>query len=249
MRLPPFLGRRAYGLYRQVFVRVRSSRPVHRLLFGQDPLGPFPGPYWDYTTVDLRRALPRFLARGGSFLDMGTGPFAVLGVFAARRLDARVVAVDRIPSVVDSARRHVAAAGVDVDVRESDLFAAVDGAFDVVAFNPPYLASDTARRLGIFRSPDQQERWDGGLQGLDVVAPFLDQARGHLSPGGRVLLGTCHLFVDPAEFRALVDRAGFAVEGTLRFPFGLSTVYVLSRGEPGTGSPRRGTDRRCDPDA
>ena len=51
-----------------------------------------------------------------------------------------MVAVEINPQVVEGARRNVIRNGVAdrVDVRHSDVFSAVDGAFDLVIFDPPF---------------------------------------------------------------------------------------------------------------
>lgn len=58
---------------------------------------------------------------------------------------------------------------------ESDLFAHVPGHFDLILFNLPYLAAEEEGPL--------EQAWAGGKEGLDVLAPFLEQASGHLTPG------------------------------------------------------------------
>jgi len=71
-------------------------------------------------------------------LDMGTGS-GVNAILAARTA-TEVVAVDINPYAVDAAARNVERNGVSDRVRvgHSDVFDAVDGAYDLIIFDPPF---------------------------------------------------------------------------------------------------------------
>ena len=115
---------------------------------------------------------------GDRVLDMGTGS-GVNAILAAERA-AYVLAVDVNPVAVEAARANAAHNGVEkvVEVRESDVFSAVDGSFDLVTFDPPFrwYAPRDALEMA---STDTDYR---------VLRTFVAQVRDHLSPGGRILL-------------------------------------------------------------
>jgi release factor glutamine methyltransferase len=100
--------------------------------------------------------------RGRSFLDMGTGS-GVIALFAARA-GARVTAVDINPQAVLCASDNAAAAGLEIDCRESDLFSALNGRrYDVIAWNPPFFpkaAADAAE--GFLHERVLSRRWGFG---------------------------------------------------------------------------------------
>ncbi len=82
---------------------------------------------------------------------------------------------------IEAAKRRARDAGV-IDKMEfvvSNLFENVQGVFDWIIFNPPYLQSE-----GDLSDPT----WDGGQRGAEVIERFLEGARDHLSPGGSILL-------------------------------------------------------------
>lgn len=114
---------------------------------------------------------------GSTVLDMGTGS-GVGAVFAAQWA-ARVVAVDVNPAAVRCARMNGLLNGVEsrVEVREGDLFDVVaKERFDVVLFNPPYIAGSPKTDLEkAFFSTGLAERFAGEL-------------RAHLNPGGHALV-------------------------------------------------------------
>lgn len=107
----------------------------------------------------------------GRVIDVGTGS----GVLARAALDAGcdVVAVDIDPAAVAHAR------GAGVDALESDLFFAVDGLFDTIVCNTPYLPDEPL-------VPDVA--LDGGPRGFEWTLRFLGECAKRLSRGGQVLL-------------------------------------------------------------
>lgn len=123
---------------------------------------------------DLLASVVREMARG-RVLDMGTGPQAIQAM-AARENDevTSVLAVDIDEEALESAREKEG-----IIVARSDLFEDVEGMFDTIIFNPPYLPSDD-------RAPDVA--LDGGVEGYELTQRFLKQAPGHLARGGRILL-------------------------------------------------------------
>jgi release factor glutamine methyltransferase len=62
---------------------------------------------------------------------------------------------------------------------QGDLFSCVEGPFDWIVFNPPYLPSE---------GEADEASWSGGERGSETVASFLEEAPRHLRPGGSVLM-------------------------------------------------------------
>jgi release factor glutamine methyltransferase len=120
------------------------------------------------------------VARDETFLEVGTGT-GLIAIHAAK-MGAKVTATDVNPHAVELTRRNAARNQVRIQVQQSDLFDKVDGYFDVIAFNPPYLPSDSSSTSWIERS------WSGGEKGSEILVSFLDQAWRHLAPGGRIYM-------------------------------------------------------------
>ena len=69
----------------------------------------------------------------------------------------------------------------------SDLFNFVEGIYDVIIFNPPYLPLDK-------REPkDSQIATTGGKLGSEITNKFLKQAKEHLTQNGKIFLLTSSL--------------------------------------------------------
>ena len=112
-------------------------------------------------------------------IGCGAGPGGIL--VAKARPEAEVLMVDINDEALRFARVNAALAGAANAVpRRSDLLSAVEGAFDLIIANPPYLL-DPARRA---------YRHGGGRLGEGLSLAILDAALGRLAPGGTLLLYT-----------------------------------------------------------
>jgi release factor glutamine methyltransferase len=115
---------------------------------------------------------------GQRVLDMGTG--SGVNAILAATAGAEVLAVDINPHAVDAARANVERNGVAdrVTVGESDLFAGVDGRFDLIVFDPPF-------RWMRPRDWAEASITDENYRSLTT---FFAQVGGHLAEDGRVLV-------------------------------------------------------------
>jgi hypothetical protein len=210
------------GLVRHVSGRVCRSRALASRLFGVEfPPEDAGARYFDVTTPVLVSVVAPGLRPGMKLLDMGTGAYATIGLALWRRTGCEVLSTDVQPELVRKARANVAANGAPIRVVEARFFDGVDGEFDCVTFNVPYVPSS------LVYGPDVQS--DGGPDGTSVLEGFLDAfaARGG---GATAYLGVNHLFVRREKIMPLVDcRPGLALEEVRRrWPWPVD-VYVLAR--------------------
>lgn len=117
---------------------------------------------------------------GRTVLDVGTG-CGFLAVVAAAN-GATVTATDINQRALDAARDNAAQNGVEIDVVESDLFDGIDGVFDVVCFNAPYIPGSREDRT------EEELAWYGGEDGRAVIERFIAGVNEHLADDGTVLL-------------------------------------------------------------
>lgn len=125
---------------------------------------------------------------GEKVLEIGTGSGIVSIQCALNGAD--VVCGDINPRAVALARRNAAANGVDIDVRETDVYSNIEGRFDTIVFNLPYLPVEDEGELA--------KAWSGGPDGLGPLPRLLEGALEHLLPDGRVVV----------VVSSLMDRAG-----------------------------------------
>jgi len=114
-------------------------------------------------------------AEGLKVLDVGCGS-GILMEAAKNGGAASVSGVDINPECVEFCR------GKGLDVEESDLFSEVDGVFDLIVFNPPYLPRD--EREG----EESGEVTSGGKKGDEIILRFFDEVGSHLNDDGEILL-------------------------------------------------------------
>lgn len=164
-------------------------------------------------TYFLRDYVERQELEGKKVLEMGTGSGAV--AVAAAKKGAEVTAVDVDAAALEDAERLAVKEGVGdrIEFVESDLFENVDGRFDLLVFNPPYL-------------PDEDGLDDravfGGETGVELSERFVGQAEEHRREGGTVAV--------VASSRADIDRledAGLEQADSRKIWF--ETLYVLEK--------------------
>jgi len=150
-----------------------------------------------------------------TLLDVGTGS-GFIALSAAGRA-ARVLGVDVDSEAVDCARGN--ALNNDIDNAEfcvSDLFENVEGKFDVITFNPPYLPSGEVEDKAV----------DGGENGIELVERFLMQVSDYLNPGGRVYLLVSSLNI-LEKVGKLFDENGFNRDIVAEEKLFFETLYII----------------------
>ena len=164
------------------------------------------------TVIEVARTL---VDSAGScrVLDVCTGS-GVIAVSLARELpSATVVATEISADAAAIARKNAERNGVRVDVRIGDLFAPVaTETFDLIASNPPYIASSVIPKLSAEVRREPLIALDGGPDGLAFYDRIASQARAFLAPGGAVVVE--HGFDQADAVRARMEAAGL-VEVTL----------------------------------
>ncbi len=113
--------------------------------------------------------------------------------------------------IVLSARRTTVFADIDIDVCESSLFDSVTGQYDVISFNAPYIDEASGARLGLLDSDKAMRRWSGGRDGLETIDRFLASSSAFLVPGGVVLLGVNHFYVQRGAIEGKTERNGWFI--------------------------------------
>lgn len=147
------------------------------------------------------------LPKGGAVLDLGTGSGAIAVALAHARRDAQVTATDISEAALIVARKNAATHAVTVQFIQGDWFDQVDGKFDLVISNPPYIAASDPHLLqGDLRFEPRTALTDEA-NGMMHIGCIIDGAASHLKPGGWLLLE--HGYDQSAAVRALLQKAGW----------------------------------------
>lgn len=160
-------------------------------------------------------------------LDLGVGSGAILCALLTEFPHARGLGVDASPAAMTVARRNVAALGLSARacIRLGSWTEGIDGPFDLIVSNPPYIPSADIETLAReVRDFDPRGALDGGADGLDAYRKILPAALGLLAPGGLFLaeVGAGQA----GDVRALAAEAGFGDAQTLRDLAGMERVVI-----------------------
>jgi release factor glutamine methyltransferase len=138
------------------------------------------------------------LARG-RVLDVGTGS-GMQAIAAAKKKEVKeVVAVDVDSEAVELLKKKKIQ---KITISQSDLFSEVNGKFDTIIFNPPYLPND---------ENDADLALDGGEKGHELIARFLLEAKYHLADKGIILLVFSNRTVKK-EVDSAIAKKGYVYE-------------------------------------
>jgi len=114
-------------------------------------------------------------ARGKRVLDMGSGS-GILALAAIEAGASEVLCVDIDSESVEFLSRK------GLSVVKSDLFERIEGKWDLIVFNPPYLPADLREDLESGRITS------GGKKGDEIIVRFLNHAGKYLNDNGKILI-------------------------------------------------------------
>jgi len=168
------------------------------------------------TETLVQRAVEFLRARPGAELrvaDLGTGSGCIAITLAAEVRAAAVTATDVNAAALDVARANAAALDVDVSFVECSWADSLDGGYDLVVSNPPYVTTaefDAVDRD--VRDFEPRGALVGGDDGLDAYRALLASIREHVT-AARVMLE-----VDPRHAEAVAALVGEAFPGATATP-------------------------------
>lgn len=125
-------------------------------------------------------------------LDLCCGSGALgLSIAALARGETNVVLSDVSQDALDVAASNAESLGVTnkVSLVKGDLFENVEGDFDLVVCNPPYIRTDVVETLDAEVSGHEpMVALDGGKDGLDIYRRIAEEAAAHIRSGGCLML-------------------------------------------------------------
>ncbi|MGD0142956.1 MAG: peptide chain release factor N(5)-glutamine methyltransferase [Rhizomicrobium sp.] len=122
--------------------------------------------------------------------DFGTGSGCLLVAFLTNFPNATGLGIDRSAEALAWARRNVARHGLEARcvLSQADWVEGVDGSFDVLFSNPPYVSEAEAADAWPEMGHEPQAALVGGPDGLDAYRALAPLIAGCLRPAGRAYL-------------------------------------------------------------
>ena len=226
-RVDAYATRRAAG---EPLSRIVGWREFWGLRFAlsADALDPRPA-----TETIVEAALDTFSARRGEALrviDFGVGSGALIAALLSEFPAARGLGVDLNPGAAAQARANLAALGLAdrAEIGVGDWGAGLEGEFDLIVANPPYVASGDIDGLAReVRNHDPRLALDGGADGLDAYRALAPDVARLLAPRGRFFLEVGAGQADAVQ--AIAAAAGLAGLATRRDLAGIERVVSGER--------------------
>ncbi len=120
-------------------------------------------------------------------LDLCCG-LACLGIsWAFARAQDEVLCADKSASALAVARKNIkklTAENADIKTLKSDLFSNIEGRFDIIISNPPYVCDEDMQSLSREVNFEPKLALRGGADGLKLIKKIIEDAPSYLRGGG-----------------------------------------------------------------
>jgi release factor glutamine methyltransferase len=163
-------------------------------------------------------------------LDLGTGTGCLLIALLSEYQNATGVGVDQSLLALDAAQAN-ANALLETSKRatfvQSNWFSDVQGSFDVIISNPPYITESEYKTLDKnVKEHDPYDALVGGKDGLAAYKNIIQNAAPFLSPKGILVLEIGHQQKDTVSL--LLEASGFQIITILKDLSGIDRCLVAS---------------------
>ncbi len=163
-------------------------------------------------------------------LDLGTGTGIIVLSLLELLPNATGVGVDISEDAVATARKNAEKLGLDgrFEAKVSDWFENVDGRFDVIVSNPPYIESREIETLSAeVQQFDPRVALDGGPDGLSAYRIIAEHAADYLADEG--LLAVEIGWRQKRDVSWVFDVCGYKLQGAAKDLAGNDRALLFSR--------------------
>jgi release factor glutamine methyltransferase len=140
--------------------------------------------------VKIFENLDKTKLKKSKILDLctGSGAIAISLVKNCQNGDAEVVASDISTDALEVASINCRKNRTKVKLVESNLFENIEGVFDIIVSNPPYIETDTIEELDIDVQNEPHLALDGGKDGLEFYRIIRKNIDKYLKKNGTLMM-------------------------------------------------------------
>jgi len=136
------------------------------------------------TELLMEITFERFNQEPRKVVDLGTGTGALAVSLAAERAQWQILGTDISAGALAVAKKN-AGTLLNVSFLQSSWFIDIEGQFDLIISNPPYIRNTDPHLRALKFEPVRA--LTGGEDGLDCIREIIDNCHEHLVPGGHIL--------------------------------------------------------------
>lgn len=141
-----------------------------------------------FDTENLVEKALSFIKDGDRILDMCTGSGCIALTLLYYKKNISAVGCDISDEALSIAKENAERLNLMADFVKSDLFEKVEGKFDVIVSNPPYIETDVVITLeNQVKDFEPKNALDGGADGLKFYRIIAKEAKNYLKAGGRIV--------------------------------------------------------------
>lgn len=149
------------------------------------------------TEVMVEKAAQQ-IPKNSKVLEIGTGSGCIGIALKLERDDLSVTISDISSEALVVANKNAKTLKSDLEIVQSDLFAEIEGKFDCILANLPYVPTSARRQPEITHEPALA--LFSGHDGLELYKSFFNQVDGYLNPKGSI-----YIEASPTQYSLLKD--------------------------------------------
>ncbi|MBR2372398.1 MAG: peptide chain release factor N(5)-glutamine methyltransferase [Clostridia bacterium] len=167
-----------------------------------------------------------YINKNSRVLDLCCGSGAI-GITIKLKKDCDVVLSDLSEGAVAVSQKNAKKLGAEVSVLNGDLFEKVEGKFDLIVSNPPYIPTDDI--LGLDKNVKDYEptmALDGGTDGLDFYRAIISRAPDYLNDKGMLAF---ELGIGQMDDVVSLAQDGFDLVARVKDYNGIERIVIFSK--------------------
>ncbi|RQW79107.1 MAG: hypothetical protein EHM79_20920 [Geobacter sp.] len=185
--------------------------------------------HWDFTTLLLKKCLKNYIHGESKILEVGTGPYALLSVYLAKKFKCHIESCDINREYVGNSALIARENNAEIMIYQSDLFEAVKDKFDLIFFNSVYIPEQTGIKLGISRLHKYKTDWCGGVDGVTTIKKYLSSCGLFLNSGGKVFLGFNPHYLEFGKIKNIYSEYGLKIFALYKKPCNPSRILIFTK--------------------